>query len=234
MLLINSILFSGCNQLSESVKETFNPKDTAVNMKVQKPADKSPYDKQVEQQIKQVEEQVHTIIEQHVSSHEEHYVETKSSGFLYDTDKLKKAETALRNLPQYTGKEIFVYQSIHFDNNGNISTKLRHPVNPKYVDNYEYRAGKWSQPKPQQLSVHDDIAGNSVSLNRISFINVSKIARVYNGKVAAIEGAKPTTYVYLSVGDNKIRWFPGTINGVRERYSIAFNDDGTLKSFQQD
>jgi hypothetical protein len=54
------------------------------------------------------------------------------------------AEKALRDLPQYAGKEIFIYSSLHFYNDGSIRTMLQHPENPEYIDNYVYQNGVWS------------------------------------------------------------------------------------------
>jgi hypothetical protein len=60
------------------------------------------------------------------------------------------------------------------------------------------------------------------------------VIQIYNEKAAEIEGAKPTTSVYISIWDNGMRWFPSSINGSRERYDLQFNQDGTLKSFRQE
>jgi hypothetical protein len=82
--------------------------------------------------------------------------------------------------------------------------------------------------------VRDDIKGRLVSLNKVRFVNAAKVAEIYNKKAQEIEGAKPLTSTYLTIWNNQIRWYPTTINGSRERYSIQFNDDGSLKSFKQD
>ncbi|WP_281234028.1 hypothetical protein [Flavobacterium gelatinilyticum] len=158
----------------------------------------------------------------------------KETLLLEDVNLLRKAEQDLRNLPQYAGKEIFLFSTLYFYNYGSINAMLVHPENPKYVDVYEFKEGKWSEPKPVQLSVRDDIKSRIVSLQKISFVNAAKMARVYNEKSQEIEGAKPATSVYISIWDNKIRWYPSTINGSRERYSIEFNDDGSLKNIKQD
>lgn len=153
---------------------------------------------------------------------------------LEDINLLKKAELELRNLPQYKGREIFLYSTLYFYNYGAINAMLVHPDNPKYVDAYEFKEGKWSEPRPVQLSVRDDISTRIISLHKISFVNAAKMARVYREKSQEIEGAKPPESVYISISNNQIRWYPSTINGSRERYSIEFNDDGSLKEIKQD
>lgn len=68
----------------------------------------------------------------------------------------------------------------------------------------------------------------------MDFAAAQKVIQIYNEKAAEIEGAKPTTSVYISIWDNGMRWFPSTINGSCERYDLQFNNDGTLKSFRQE
>lgn len=158
---------------------------------------------------------------------------TKLKKAFFTEAELEKAERELINLPQYAGKEIKIYQSVHFDGDGRIRLKLQHPENSTYVDDYEYENGRWSAPKPVQTTA-SNIERRLVSLNQMSFSTAYKVMETYNQKVLEVEGAKPTTYVYLSVWDGRIRWFPGTINGTRARYSIDFDPNGILKNFSQD
>ncbi|WP_286967349.1 hypothetical protein [Flavobacterium sp. UBA4854] len=204
ILMLFCTLFLSCEKISKSIDETLKPNDTIVNKKSENVA--SPPLKS----------------------------EKKEINLLTNIEILKKAEEQLKNLPQYNGKEIFIYSILYFYNDGRINAMLQHPENPKYVDIYEFNDEKWSGPKPVQLSVRDDVKGRLVSLNKISFINAAKLAQVYNEKTKEVEGAQPTTSVYISIWNNKLRWYPSSISGSREHYSIEFNDDGSLKSFQQD
>lgn len=236
ILAVFGLTISGCKQLTKSVKDTFKPKSNPpeVNKPVQV---QQVVDSSTNQAIIQMQQQVTTalskinITTEHVIKSSEH---PKNKNFLVNTTALEKAETALRNLRQYKGKEIFIYQSVHFYDDGSINIMLRHPENLDYVDNYVYQDGTWSKPKPQQLSANADIENRLVSLNDVNFSSIANIARLYNEKAAQIEGAKPTTSVYMIIWDKLIRWYPGTINGDRERYSIQFNTDGTLKDFRRD
>lgn len=229
-LLVCSLAFAGCKQVTQSVKDTFKPKPKSPE--VIKPAAQAQQvtDSTSSQTTTQVTTSMTTV---HVTEHSTGPVPVNKD-FLTNTTALKKAEASLRNLPQYRGKEIFIYRSVHFYADGSIHIMLRHPENPAYVDNYEYQDGKWSEPKPEQLSVNDEIARGLVSLNEVNFTSVANIAKLYNEKAAQIEGAKPITNAYMAAWDKAIRWYPGTINGSRQRYSIEFNNDGTLKNFRQD
>ncbi|MEP6804420.1 MAG: hypothetical protein ABI892_07850 [Flavobacterium sp.] len=221
-------LFLSCEQISKSINETFKPDDTLVNTEVK------PVTSPVVNTPVNVEKIIKTTLETHSVTYTQEHTEGKNINFLTDINALESAEEALRKLPQYGGKKIFIYSTLYFYSDGLINVMLRHPTNPKYVDIYTYQNGKWSEPKPLQLSVRDDVEKRLVSLNKIKFVNVAKVTEIYNKKAAEVEGAKPLTNAYVSIWDNKMRWYPTNINGSRERYSIQFNDDGTLKSFQQD
>lgn len=222
-------LFLSCEQLSKSIDETFKSGDSLVNKeKVNSAAVPSDND---QSNVKTI---INNAVEKHTTVQSQVHVEGKNKNFLTDTNALEKAEEALRNLPQYAGKEIFVYSIAYFYDDGVINIMLQHPTNPKYVDGYDYKDHKWSEPRPIQLSVKDDVQKRLIPLNKIKFINVAKMTAVYNKKAEEIEGAKPLSNAYVSIWENKMQWYPMNINGNREKYSIMFNDDGTLKTFKQD
>lgn len=227
VVLICCPLFLSCEQISKSIDDTFKTNDTLVQKETDKPDPKTIVNTQID-----VQQIIKTAVETHYVTQAQ--TEGKNLDFLTNTTELDKAEQALRKLPQYAGKEIFVYSTLYFYDYGTINVMLQHPENPKYVDIYEYKEGKWSEPKPLQLSVRDDVQKRLVSLNKIKFANVANLTAIYNKKATEIEGAKPLTSAYISIWDNEMRWYPTTINGSRERYSIQFNNDGTLKSFKQD
>lgn len=229
ILLICCQLLLSCEQVTKTIEETFKPNDTLVQKEKEK--ENTIPETTVNTQI-DVEQIIKTAIETHSAGHIQ--TEGKDVNFLTDTNELEKAEEALRKLPQYAGKEIFIYSTLYFYNDGLINVMLQHPTNPKYVDIYDYKDGKWSEPKPLQLSVRDEVQKRLVSLNKIKFVNVAKVTATYNEKAKEIEGAKPLTSAYVSIWDNKMRWYPSSINGSRERYSIQFNDDGSLKAFKQE
>ncbi|PTS94477.1 hypothetical protein DBR11_23175 [Pedobacter sp. HMWF019] len=206
-----AFVFLSCRQISKSIDETINPIDSVA-------------DKQ---------QPVTTVSTTTSTTHSVMHREGENIGFLTDTLKLLQAEVLLRKLPQYAGKEIYVYSSASFFDDGRIFIALQHPTNPKYVDNYQYEKDKWTGPKPEQLSVKDDIKNRLVPLSQMNFINVSRIGRIYNKKASEIEGATLVTHIYVNIWNNTMQWFPNSISGSRKRYLIEFNTDGTLKSFKQ-
>ncbi|RPD41332.1 hypothetical protein EG028_11025 [Chitinophaga barathri] len=232
VLIFCSCLFLACNQVSRSVQETFHPTDTPV---LAKPAVTTiPTPIQFPTNQAQTVTSATITIETHTSTttHTHRHTEGKNVRFLTDGNRLNKAEEALKKLPQYAGKEIFIYSSIHFYKDGSIHALLRHPENPDYIDKYIYRNGAWSAPKPEQVTNKDRIRTRLISLDRIRFSNAAKVARALQEKTREVEGAKPVTSVYISIWDNGMRWFPSTINGSRDRYSLQFSEDGELKKFE--
>lgn len=207
VLIMSAFLLSGCKQILKSIDDTLDPDDKDIQ----------------KQYI------VSTITETHTYE----YPEKATTGFLTNIGELTKAETELRALVQYGGKKIYVYQTALFYDDGRINIMLRHPDNLRFIDNYVYNNGRWSAPTPVQLSVNTNIENQLIPLNEVSFASVAKVAQGYNNKAAQIEGAKWVSDIYLFVFGKELRWFPNTINGSRERYSIEFNADGTLKSFKQ-
>jgi len=255
-LMIICCLLLSCKQVVRSVEETFHP--IAKPVKVQKPADPPSSSwsadtsfsitietNTVTQHIEKRKDSGFAVtietdaiipasIQKRIDSALSVTIKTRSPRFLIEENRLLKAEKALRNLPQYAGKEIFIYSSLHFYDDGSIRTMLQHPENPEYIDNYVYQNGVWSAPMPEQVSIKARIASRLVSLDKIHFATAAKVAATYNEKAAEIEGAKPLTSVYISIWDNRLRWYPGTINGSREKWSIEFDADGGLKRFDRE
>lgn len=226
-ILICIAFILSCKQISQSVKETINPNDSVINKRTK---DNDPDTSGKYTGITKTTStttsttQIDTIVRT--------YQQLLSTGFLTDARKLEQAEMALRKLPQYAGKEIFLYATVHFFDNGLILAKLQNPYNPKYVDAYRY-IGTWSGPTPEPQSVNNNIQSQLISLNTFRFSNVAKVARIYKEKALKIEGATPLSLVFITIRNNQINWFPNYITGSRSMYAIGFNTDGTLKSFEQ-
>jgi len=212
-----------CRQISKSIEETFKSADSTAAEKKITPAES-------EKDTISVALPLNEILPKTTKS----TAKPTAVNLLKNTAALERAEKQLRALTSYAGKEIYIYQSVHFYNDGRINLMLRHPENPKYVDSYTYSDGAWSEPKPVQLSVRDRIEDRMVPLDELEFASAARVAAIYNEKTAQIDGAKPTDYTYVIIWDKSIRWYPLSINGSRERYGIEFNTDGSLKRFQQD
>ncbi|MCC9073170.1 hypothetical protein LNQ49_16460 [Flavobacterium sp. F-65] len=229
ILIICSCFLLSCEQISKSISDTFKTNDTVVKKEIENPSPQIPENPQPD-----IQAIINTVLETHaITIHRQQNANGKNINLLTDSSELQKAEDDLKKLPQYAGKEIFVYSIVYFYDYGTINIMLQHPENPKYIDTYDYKNGKWSEPQPVQLSVKDDIKKRLVPLNKINFTNVATVTAIYNKKAQEIEGAKPLTSAYISIWDNQMHWYPTNINGSRERYSIQFKDDGTLESFKQ-
>jgi hypothetical protein len=145
---------------------------------------------------------------------------------------LEKAEKALRNRNEFKGKDIFIYRTIHFYDDGRINVKLQNPDNPLFIDQYQYKDEKWEEPTPVRLSKNDKIKKDLVNLNRVSFLHVNN---VYNALVEKRKeiGSKSTDYtIYVAYYKDRVNWYPSTLSNDRYEYDIEFNEDGTLKSFE--
>ncbi len=154
--------------------------------------------------------------------------------FLADSSALIAAEKALRERPELRGHEIFIYRSVHFYDDGRISMKIQHPEQKNYVDSYDYRDGKWSDPLPVVLSKRDIVAKDIVSLNSLPFKNANQVFLHLKEKLQQIGSRSEDYTVYAITSGNEIKWYPRTIANDRSKYSIEFNTNGTIRSFQQD
>ncbi len=186
------LLFISCQQLSQSITDTFNTKPEEA---MQRGSDE------------------------------------RITGFVTDAAALNRAERLLRELPQYSGKSIYLYADIHFYDDGRIMAKLQHPEKPDYVDAYNYQGGQWSGPIPVQLSVHDNILERLVALDSVPLQTAAKVVANYNEKAASIAGASSTDHVYLIIHHGITRWYPNRIDGSREAWDVFFNLDGSIASF---
>ncbi|NLR77403.1 hypothetical protein [Chitinophaga eiseniae] len=175
-----------------------------------------------------------TRVEQHSSTtiivnSSTHQVHSSSGGnFLRNAAALAAAESALRNLPAFAGKQIAVYEAIHFYDDGRINLELQHPTRPDYIDAYRFNKGSWEEPAPVQLSVHDDIKAGLVNLDKVHFINVANVYNNYRLKADSIEGVAPLTHIYAIIRGDSITWYPRSISGSRERYFISFTATGNI------
>lgn len=155
----------------------------------------------------------------------------EDKGFLGNAARLSAAENALRRLPAFAGKDIYLYEGVHFYDDGRINMKVQNPDNPAYVDAYSFNKGSWQEPQPVQLSVHDDIASRLVKLDDLHFSSVATLCRNFSMKADSILGAAPLSHVYAILRKNTYTWYPQSISGSRERYFISFTKEGEVEDF---
>ncbi|AWO01105.1 hypothetical protein DLD77_05040 [Chitinophaga alhagiae] len=155
----------------------------------------------------------------------------RTKDFLKDAGRLGAAQQALRALPAFAGKTIYLCQHAHFYDDGRIMARLQHPENPEYVDEYDYEGGKWAGPKPVQLSVRDNITLHRVPLDSVQFAAIATIYRNYTQKADSVQGTMPFTHAYIIIRNGNFEWYPQTISGSREIYHISFRHNGSIDLF---
>ena len=202
-LLSFIILNVSCDSISNSIKETFEPAPQEEYGK----KTKSIFDKVTIEKIQEVP------LASQVSA-------------------LEKAENQLRALPEFQGKKIRLYRSTHFYQDGRIITEIQNPDEPRNIDSYTYRDGKWETPEPVRISLSDKIEEHLIDLDSIPFVNAHKVYHAITEKSAEL-GIEPRETIYVVPRNNKANWYPKTLNTDRSSYRMEFDSQGNLLSFEQ-
>ncbi|QES88666.1 hypothetical protein [Rhizosphaericola mali] len=150
-----------------------------------------------------------------------------------DSNVLNKIQQNFMAIAGCEGKEVMVDENIHFYEDGMIMLTIQNCKNVDYLDAYTYENGKWSDPSPVRTSIHDNWKSNLFPLSAVRFGTVAKVIANYNDKAQQIVGAEKISHVYI-VNLGKLTWYPRSIDGTRESYSIEFDLNGDIKSFQRD
>lgn len=209
ILLIFIFCFtSSCKEFSQSIEETL-------------------------QENEQTSHEANSELNQSTKKERSSKTAKRKTIFTEDTEALRNAENSLRNLPEFVGKSIYIYGTIHFYENHRISLKIQNPENPKYVDEYDFVDGNWDKPKPVRLSKDTQVEKDLVNLNEIPFTNARKVYQTIKEKQKEIGDTSENLTVYAVVFNQEIRWYPMSIASDRYEYSLEFEPDGTLKSFEQ-
>ncbi|SHL60196.1 hypothetical protein SAMN05444266_104132 [Chitinophaga jiangningensis] len=212
-LLALTIALASCDSITKSIKDTLRGDTTIISQK-------------------QKEEPVIVTTEpEPVNKHLRS--EGNSLPFAGNPAALQEVEQLLRNRPEFKGKKIMVYKSIHFYSNYRVMTELQNPDNPAYVDQYYFDNGQWEAPKPVRLSKNTDVAKDLVPLDKVPFANANNVYKVLLEKSKEIGSDPGDITVYVVFYNNKIRWYPGSIHNDRYDYDLEYKQDGTLQSFEQ-
>lgn len=193
-----------CENFSNSIKETFepSPKATASNKN--------------EQLIEKIK----------IESSKEKQPIAES------IEALERAESQLRNLPQFKNEEIMIFSSVHFFSNGRIILEIQDPKQERNIDKYTYRNGKWEDPEPVIISVTDEIEPNTIDLKNAPFKVANKVYQTLQEKANEINIDPPKT-IYFIVRNGKVNWYPTSLRTDRSQYKIAFDSEGNLLTFEQ-
>ena len=203
ILLSFIILNVSCESISNSIKETFEPAPQEEYGK----KTKSIFDKVT------IEKKQEVPIASQVEA-------------------LEKAENQLRALPEFQGKKIRLYRSTHFYQDGRIITEIQNPDEPRNIDRYTYRDGKWEAPEPVRISLSDKIEEHLIDLDSVPFVNAHKVYQAITEKSAEL-GIEPRETIYVVPRNNKANWYPKTLDTDRSSYRMEFDSQGNLLSFEQ-
>lgn len=203
ILLSFIILNVSCESISNSIKETFEPAPQEEYGK----KTKSIFDKVT------IEKKQEVPIASQVEA-------------------LEKAENQLRALPEFQGKKIRLHRSTHFYQDGRIITEIQNPDEPRNIDRYTYRDGKWEAPEPVRISLSDKIEEHLIDLDSVPFVNAHKVYQAITEKSAEL-GIEPRETIYVVPRNNKANWYPKTLDTDRSSYRMEFDSQGNLLSFEQ-
>lgn len=161
----------------------------------------------------------------------------KTANLLTDVALLEKAEAELRAMPKFSGKDIKVFQNVNFYKDGRITIALQDPAKPENIDEYHFSEGKWGEPQAVQISGSGKMDDNVWPLSKIKFSTVATVYNNWNEKAKSLEGGatKELTSVDLLfwVPKQEVRWSTSGVETAREKYSIEYNLDGSVKEFKK-
>ena len=151
-----------------------------------------------------------------------------------DSAEMDYAEKTLKNLPQFKGKKLWFKKEIDFNSN-NIYLTLQNPDTLQQLINYGFNEGEVWQREPVD-DADDGKANHLFPLDSVPFKRVYRMANVYINKarsvksnILALDGV-----VFDATDPHHPQWkfdpvvLAGNNGGT---YKIAFNQDGSLKSF---
>lgn len=149
-------------------------------------------------------------------------------------DRLRQAEHSLRELPRFKGREIVVHRSAHFYEDGRIILNIQDPSNPGNIDQYTYKNDEWQNPVPVRIIRSDKLEEHLASLDKAPFERANKVHNIIRQKLKEINSDQIHMTVYFVPYKGSVRWYPRNLKTERSRYSLAFDEEANLLSFEQD
>lgn len=149
-------------------------------------------------------------------------------------DALQEAENKLRALPRFAGKEIMIFRSTHFYDDGRIMLSIQDPEDHTIIDSYTYKDGAWQDPEPVRITRADRVDEYLAPLSQAPFIHAHKVYQTIKEKLKEIQSKDTSMTIYFVPMRGEIRWYPSTLSTDRSRYSLKFDEQGNLLSFTQD
>ncbi|MCD2423372.1 hypothetical protein LQ567_11415 [Niabella pedocola] len=227
MVMAALLMFCSCEQINRSFEQTRNPRPEKTDAAM------------------------HTETESHSTSSSSSSTTTivgSGSGdqsgnrsIFEDAATLDRIQSELEQLPQFRGKELMLYQSLHFYDfqGGRITINIQNPDTTENIDQYVYANGKWQEPTPVktfgQLQQEVDFL---MPLSRIRFATAKKINDVANEKIKDIPGGKTNGFIYFNcmrikrLNKTDAGWYL-QIQGARSDLRLDFDPDGNLKEMKK-
>lgn len=221
-LFAASSLLSSCKEIEDSIEKTRHPKpERKIETAKELPAHENEASSST---IVITETETETISEK----------EENTTSIFADAEKLDRIQTELKNLPQFKGKDLKLYQSLHFYDykGGQISINIQNPDTAENIDTYLYAYGKWQEPQPVKIS------GPNVKqvdflmpLNEIKFSTAKKVFDQSIETAKDIPGASKIQFVYFTFINIKAlnrkhaKWYT-MVNGSRKNVSLNFDING--------
>jgi hypothetical protein len=227
-LFAMTLLLPSCKEIEDSFEKTRHPKPER--------------EKAASKELPEVESEVssstvvitesETITESRSETHSDGKENNKS--IFADAGELDRIQSELKNLPQFKGKELKLYQSLHFYDyqGGQISINIQNPDTTENIDTYVYVQGKWQQAQPVKIT------GPQVKqvdflmpLDEIKFSTAKKVFDQTIEKAKEVSGASKVQFVYFTymkinaLKKTNAKWYT-MLNGARKNVSLNFDIKG--------
>lgn len=157
----------------------------------------------------------------------------KNANVFTDQGLANKIMDDLKNRPELKGHDLKamddIYLMYHKETGMTGRIDVQKPGTTDQVVRYDYKDGKWSDPKPLELIGPGKLEENLGDLNSIDFNKVTDIYKVAEEKAKSIEGGKVEDVIWYDYRINR-GVFEATIkiNGTKERYALRFDAQGNF------
>lgn len=216
LVVFCSIVFSSCQQVSDSIKQTYEPQPDSIPFSS---GDSKRVKNETTSEMDLIQEQNNENKKLSVASH---------------LDSLSYVEQALRTLPEFAGESIVLHGAMHFYGDGRVITDIQNPQNPLHIDEYRYRDGQWEKRNPVRLSQSRDWQRDLLPLDSVDFNAAYRVYHTVIEKQNEIGSTDVRSTVYMVPGDDTTRWYPTRIKNDRENYNLKFDRKGNLLHFELD
>lgn len=164
--------------------------------------------------------------------------EIVQGNFLENAEALQAAETALKNLPQFRGKDLMFFENIDFFSGvrPRIELDIQDPNRPGKIDHYLYEHGKWRYTDTMRITPEVNIPANLTPLATVRFVDAATIAAKWAEKARSVNAVITEPYYVSFVlleKQQKRFWHTATLEAVGKQYYLSFHLNGTVWEFKK-